>query len=98
MVARAARLEAAQDETPKPGDPRLARSRFVLIASVIFEPPDIWVLGQSRCMPDYRPRSDLARAKARIAVSKSLIECAADSCTRILALSLGTTGYENAIT
>jgi glycerate 2-kinase len=29
----AAHLAAARDETPKPGDPRLARSRFVLIAT-----------------------------------------------------------------
>ncbi|HUB95055.1 MAG TPA: glycerate kinase [Stellaceae bacterium] len=29
----AARFEAAEDETPKPGDKRLARSRFVLIAT-----------------------------------------------------------------
>ncbi|HEV8028345.1 MAG TPA: glycerate kinase [Stellaceae bacterium] len=29
----AAHLAAAHDETPKPGDPRLARSRFVLIAT-----------------------------------------------------------------
>ncbi len=31
--AIAAHLDAARDETPKPGDPRLARSRFVLIAT-----------------------------------------------------------------
>jgi hydroxypyruvate reductase len=31
--AAAAHLEAAQDETPKPGDPRLARGRFALIAA-----------------------------------------------------------------
>ena len=50
------------------------------------------------CLHEAIPSSLPTVTNAAIARSTSSVECPADSCTRIRAAPLGTTGYENPIT